>query len=92
MEITGDNDLGLEKYKLHPTEWQLLKDYREILEVPILFLNFNLMLTSNIRFLMHFRIFLVLKQHQPSVILFLLSQLSFKDGRSLQMHIMTGTE
>jgi len=93
MEITsGSNDLGLQKYHLRPAEWRQLEDYKEILQVLFYSCIFNQMLTFNIRSLMHFRIFLVLKQHQLSVTLFSLSHLSSKDGRNLQRTTMTGRE
>jgi hypothetical protein len=92
VEITSDDDLGLEKYRLRLSDWKKLEDSREILEVLLFSLQFYLRLTFNIRSLMHFRIFLVLKQHQLFVILFLLSHLSLKDGRNLQQHTMAGTQ
>ena len=93
MEITtAANDLNLDKYELTDAEWELLEDYRDILQVFFHLFISNTKLMPRIRSLMHFRIFLVLKQLQLSVILFLPSQLSCRDGRNLQKTMLAGLQ
>jgi hypothetical protein len=93
VEITtGSNDLNLEKYQLTNEEWELLEDYREILQVFSILINFNTTFILVIRFLMHSRIFLVLKQLQLFVTPSLPFHLSFRDGKNFRKPTLTGPE